>query len=61
MGLLRPIATLTMITTQFSADGGGMSIHHAGNVVLLVSGFEEYGNLVSFVLGEMCVVHSRQL
>jgi hypothetical protein len=61
MRLLGPIATLTTIATQFSADGGRMSIHYAGNVVLLVSGFEENGNLVSFVLGEMCVVHSRQL
>jgi hypothetical protein len=26
-----------------------------------MSGFDEDGNLVSFVLGEMCVVHSRQL
>ena len=61
MRLLWAVATLTMITTQFSANGGGMSIHHAGNIVLLVSGFEENGDLVSFVLGEMCVVHSWQL
>jgi hypothetical protein len=28
---------------------------------LLMSGFQKDGNLVSFVSGEMCVFHSRQL
>ena len=61
MRLLRPIAALAPVSTKLKADGGGVSLHDAGNVALLMSGFEEDGNLVSFVSGEMCVVHSRQL
>ncbi len=39
---------------------GGVTIHQAGNVALLMSDFEKDGNLVSFASDE-CVVHSRQL
>jgi hypothetical protein len=31
------------------------------NCTLVMSGFDKDGNLVAFVLGEMCVGHSGQL
>ena len=44
-----------------SPDRGRLSIHHEdSNLALAFSRFEKDGNLVSFVLGEVCV-HSRQL
>lgn len=61
MRLPRPIATFPAVPAKLAADGGGVSVHDAGDVALLMSGFEKDGNLVSFVSGEMCVVHSRQL
>ena len=61
MRLLGPIAALAAITLHLAANGRFLSVHHSGNVALVMSGFVEDGNLVSFVLGEMCVVHSRQL
>jgi hypothetical protein len=61
MGLLRPVAALTPVSPKLAADGRWMPVHHSGDLALAMSGFVEDGNLVSFGLGEMCVVHSRQL
>jgi len=61
MRLFGPIAALAAISAKLTADRGRWAVHDAGDVALLMSGFDEDGNLVSFVLGEMCVVHSRQL
>ena len=61
MSLLGPVAALTWVAMKLAADRGFVSVHRSGNVVLVILGFEENGNFVSFVLGEMCVVHSRQL
>jgi len=57
MRLLRPIAALAPVSTKLAADGRRVSVHDAGNVALHMSGFEKDGSLVSFVSGEMCVVH----
>lgn len=38
-----------------------MPIRHSGDLALIMFGFIEDGNLVSFGLGEVCVIHSRQL
>ena len=43
-----------------SSNGGFWWIHENSNLALSLSGFEKDRNLVSFVLGEVCV-HSRQL
>lgn len=61
MCLFGPIATLAPVSAKLAADRGGMAVHDAGDVALLMSGFQKDGNLVSFVLGEMCVFHSGQL
>ena len=61
MRLLRSIAALTLVSAKFAANGGRVSIHDASDGALLMAGFEKNGNLVSFVSGEMCVGHSRQL
>jgi hypothetical protein len=55
------VAALTMVTIKLSADGGTGAVHQLSYRVLLMSGLLEYGNLVPFGLGEMCVVHSGQL
>jgi len=40
---------------ELTTDGGRVSIHENGNLVLALSGFEKDGNLVSFVSDEMFV------
>ena len=52
------IAALSAVSSQFSADGRWIPSHHFGNLALIMSGSAEDGNLVPFVLGEMCIVHS---
>jgi hypothetical protein len=54
-------SALPTVAAEFAADGRWMSIHQLSNLALIMSGFVEDGNLVSFVLGEMCIVHSWQL
>ena len=54
MRLFGPIATLPTVSGKFAADRGGVTIHQADNVALLMSGFEKDGNLVSFASDE-CV------
>ena len=61
MRLLRTIAALPTIAAELTTDGRWMPIHHSGDLALVMSGIVEDGNLVSFGLGEVCVVHSRQL
>lgn len=61
MRLFGPITALASISAKLAADRARRAVHDAGDLALLMSGFDEDGNLVSFVLGEMCVVHSRQL
>ena len=61
MGLLRPIAALPTIAAEFSTDGGSMPIHYFGNLALIMSGLGKDGDLIPFVLGEVCVGHSWQL
>ncbi len=61
MRLFRPIAAPTTVAAKLTADRCRMSVHEAGDGALVMSGFEKDRNLVSFVSGEMCVVHSRQL
>ena len=61
MRLLRPIAALPAIAAEFTADGGSVPLHQLGNLALAMSGLGKDGNLITFVSGEMCVGHSRQL
>ena len=61
MRLLGPVAALAAITRHLPANARFVAAHHAGNVTLVMSGFGKDGNLVPFVLGEMCVFHSGQL
>ena len=57
---LRTIAALATISSKLATDRRRVSIHEDGNFALAFSGFQKDGNLVSFVLGEVCV-HSGQL
>ena len=61
MRLLRAIAALPAISSQLTTDGRWMPIHYSGNLALVMSRFTEDGNLVPFVLGEVCVIHFGQL
>lgn len=61
MCLFRPISALAPIAAKLTTDCGWMAVHDARDVTLLMSGFQKDGDLVSFVSGEMCVFHSRQL
>lgn len=61
MGLLGTIAALAAIARHLPANARFVAVHHAGNVASVMSGFGKDGNLVPFVLGEVCVFHSRQL
>jgi len=51
----------TQIAARLATDDGFVSVLRSGNVALVMSGSWKIGNFVSFVLGKMCVVHSRQL
>lgn len=61
MWLLGSIAALALVSAKLAADRGGMAIDEASDVTLLMSCFQKDDNLVSFVSGEVCVLHSRQL
>ena len=61
MGLLGPVAALAAIALHLPANARFVAAHYSGNVALVMSGFGKDGNLVPFVLGEMCVFHSGQL
>ena len=60
MGLLGPVATLSSIACHLSANSRFVAIHQSGDVTFVMSRLFEDGNLVTFVLGEVCV-HSWQL
>jgi hypothetical protein len=44
MGLLGPVAAPTPVAVKLSADRGFVSVHHSGNVPLVMFGFEENGS-----------------
>lgn len=50
-----------MVAGKLTADSGFMAVQQHGNGTLAMTGFHKDGNLVSFVLGEVCVVHFGQL
>ena len=56
-----PFAAPAAVAAKLAADGRCMSVHHLGNVALVMSGFVEDRDFVSLALGEVCVVHSWQL
>ncbi len=60
MRLLGPITALAPVSAKLATDRGGMSVHDASDIALLMSGFEEDRNLVSFVLGQVCVGHGAR-
>ena len=55
----RSIAARTSITNQLPADGGLVPIQQIGYLRLIVSGFHEGVNLMSFSLPEMFVFHKQ--
>ena len=58
MRLFWSVTPLAEIALQLAPYGRFMSIHQFGNVASSMPGFGQDGNLVTFVLGEMCVVQS---
>ena len=60
IGLFEAIAPRTSITNQLPADGGLVWIQQFGYLNLIVSGFHEYVNLISFSLAEVFVIHKQQ-
>ena len=59
--LLGPVATLPAVAGELPADGGFVAVHQGGDGARVMAGSLEDEDLVSFVMGEMCVVHSRLL
>ena len=58
-GLFGSIAPRTIITNQLPADGGLVPIQQLGYLSLIVSGFHEGVNLISFSLAEVFVFHKQ--
>ena len=58
--LLGAVIARASITAQLTTDGGLVSVQHLGYLRLIVSGFHERVNLISFSLAEVFVGH-RQL
>ena len=61
MGLTGTITTFSLITFQFTVDGGFMPSQHSTNLRRSLIGFSKCINLVSFVLGELEVLISASL
>jgi len=61
MRLLGPVTALAAIALHLPTNARFVAVHHAGNVASVMSGFGKDGNLVPFVLGDVCVFHSGQL
>ena len=61
MRLLRSIAPLAAVAGQFTADRGFVAVHQGRDGARFMAGCLQDVDLISFVMGEMCVVHSRQL
>jgi hypothetical protein len=59
--LLWPIAARSTVAFHLPAKGRFVAIHYLGKIAFVMSGFAEDGNLLPFVLGEVCVIHSGQL
>jgi len=59
--LLGPVAALPAVAGELPADGGFVAVHQGGDGTRVMAGFLEDVDLVSFVMGEMCVVHSGLL
>lgn len=59
MRLFRTIATSAAIAAELSAYGRRVTLQDAGNLALVESRLLQGVNLVSFFLGEVCVVHLR--
>ncbi len=57
--LLGPITQRASVTAQLPTDGGLASVQHLGYLRLIVSGFHEGVNLISFSLAEVFVGHKQ--
>ena len=57
LSLFRSIAAKPRVAGEFAANGRAVPIQQSGDVGLRVASATRHGNLVAFVLGEMCVVH----
>ncbi len=57
MRLPGAVASLSTVAAQLSADGRGMAFKQIGNLALRMPCLDQGVNLVSFFLGEVCVVH----
>jgi hypothetical protein len=57
LSLFGPLAAQPAVAAKLAADGGGMAVEQLGDLALFMAGFDEGVNLVSFVLGLVCVVH----
>ena len=57
--LLGAVTTRASITAQLPTDGGLVSVQHLGYLRLIVSGFHEGVNLISFNLAEVFVGHKQ--
>ncbi len=55
--LPRAVAPQPPVTGQFAPDGGRVAVEQLGDLVLFVACSAENINLVSFVLGQVGVVH----
>jgi hypothetical protein len=61
MRLLGSVAAKTPVAAQFATEGRFVTIHQLSDGILTMASFGKNGNLVAFVLGEICVGHSGQL
>jgi hypothetical protein len=61
LSLLWPVATFASVAGKLSTDCRFATLDEHCDLALIVSGLLEDVNLIAFVSGEMCVVHSRQL
>ncbi len=57
MRLLRPIAPLSTIAGQFTADRGFVAVHQGRKGARVMADCLQDVDLISLVMGEMCVVH----
>ena len=57
--LLGPVTTRATVAAQLPADGGLVPIQQVGYLSLIVSGFHEGVNLISFSLAEVFVGHKQ--
>ena len=59
--LLWPIAALPTVALHLTTNARFVTFHHSVNLAFVMTRFRKDRNLVPFVSGEMCVVHSGQL